>query len=73
MIPRPRGAITHSPNTKLPGEDAKDATTDWETRPNLEAKPFRKDLEDTPTRSWGNRPNPKKDLTGIEIQGRCHN
>ena len=67
MIPRPKGAIIRSPNTKLPGEDGEDATTDWGTRPNLETKPIGKDPGDTPTRGWGNMLNPKKDPTRIKV------
>ena len=49
MILRPRGTIVHDPDTKLPGEDGEDATTDWGTRPCPKAKPFEKDPGDTPT------------------------
>ena len=67
MIPRSRDAIAHSPETKLLGEDGEDVAIDWGTRLSPEAKPFRKDPGGTPTHGWGNKPNPKKDPTGIEI------
>ena len=73
MIPRLRDAVTHSPDTKLPGENGEDVATDWGTKPSPEVKPFRKDPGGTPTRGWGNKPNPKKDPTRIEIQGRHYN
>ena len=73
MIPRPRGAIAHGLDTKLPGEDGEDAATNWGPRPSPEAKHFRKDPEDTLTHGWGNRPNPKKDPTAIKAQGQHHN
>ena len=73
MIPRLRGAITHGPDTKLLGEDGEDAATDWGARPCPEAKPFGKDPGDTLTHGRGNKPNPKKDPTGIKVQGWHYN
>ena len=73
MIPRSRDVIAHSPNAKLPKEDGEDAATDWGSRLGPKVKPFGEDPGDTPTRGWGNKPNPKKDPTWIEIQGWGHN
>ena len=50
MIPRSIDTIAHSHSTKLPGEDGEDTTTDWGTKPNLEAKPFEEDPKGTLTR-----------------------
>ena len=43
MIPRLKGAIAHSHDTKLPGEDSEEATTDWGTKPSRKVKPFGED------------------------------
>ena len=63
MIMRLKGVIAHNHNTKLQGENGEDAVARWGTRPSLKAKPFEKDLGDALTYGWGNRPNPRKDLT----------
>ena len=73
MIPRLKGIIDHSHDTKLLEEDGEDAEADWGTRPSPKAKPFREDPRDTPTCVWGNKPNPKKDSIGIDVQGRRNN
>ena len=52
MILRSIDAIVHNHDTMLLGEDGEDATTNWETKPSLEAKPFRENLGGTPTRGW---------------------
>ena len=66
-------SITHSHSTKLPGENGEDAAKDWGTRRSLKAKPYREDPRGIPTHGWENKPNPKRDHTGTEIQGRCLN
>ena len=63
MIPRLKGVIAHSHDTKLLGEDGEGSTAGWGTRPSPKVKLFKKDLGDTPTRGLGNRTNPEKDLT----------
>ena len=73
MIPRLKGIIAHSQDTKLLGEDGEDTAIDWGTRPSPKAKPFGKDLSDTSTCCWGNKPNPKKDSIGIDVQSQCNN
>ena len=76
MISRLKGAIAHSHDTKLLGEDGEDAAAGWGTKPSLKAKHFEEDPKDastygwrnipksrknpTPAYGWGNRPNPKK-------------
>ena len=73
MIPRLKGVITHDHDTKLLREDGEDVVTGWGTKHSPKAKLFEDDPEDTLTRGWGNRPKPKKDPTGIEVQGRYNN
>ena len=67
MIPILKGAIAYNNDNKILGEDGEDAATDWGTKPSPKAKPLGDDPEDTPTHGWGNSPNPKKDLAGIEV------
>ena len=89
MIPRLKGVIAYGHDTKLPREYGEDVTIGWGTRPSPKVKPFEEDPKDistrgwgnipnpgkhpTPTCGWGNRPKPKKDLVGIEVQGRHNN
>ena len=73
MISKSRDAIAHSPDTKLLREYGEDTIIDWGNKFSPEAKPFRKNPRDTPTCGWGNRPNPREDPIGTEIQGRHHN
>ena len=73
MILRLKDIITHSYDTKLTGEDGKDATANWGTRLSLKEKLFREDPRDNLTRGLGNRSNPKKDSIGIDILGWCNN
>ena len=61
MIPRLRGAIAYSLDTKLPGEDGEDAATDWGTRPNQEAKSNPETLQPM---VGGIVPTPRKILLG---------
>ena len=62
MIPRLKGVIAHSYDTKLLGENGEDTTLGWGTRPSPKTKPFKEDPRDASTCGWGNRPNPKKKL-----------
>ena len=68
MIPRLKGAITHGHDIKLSGEDSEDAATCWRIRPSAKAKSFKEDPRDIPTYGLGNRPNPKNNPAGIEVQ-----
>ena len=63
MIPRLKGIIAHSHDTKLLGEDGEGVTAGWGTRPSPKTKPVEEDPRNTPTRGWGNIPKLKKDPT----------
>ena len=63
MIPRLKSVIAHGHDTKPPEEDGEDTVTSWGTKPSPKAKRFEENLADTPTRGWGNIPNPRKDPT----------
>ena len=73
MIPRLKGVIAHSHDTKVLGEDGEDLTIGQGTRLSPKAKPFEEDPRDTPTCGLWNRPNPKKDSTGVKVHGRYNN
>ena len=60
MIPRLKGVISHSHDTKLLREDGEDTATNWGTRPSPKAKPLEEDPEDTPTCDWGTDPTLKR-------------